>query len=273
MWGRRVRIRPDAETVGNTPTHVGKTLNSWIQPSRFKKHPHACGEDTRPIAVPPTSEETPPRMWGRRSGVAPASAHDGNTPTHVGKTKARDSRHKRQRKHPHACGEDFGPGGPHPPTWETPPRMWGRPIGESNSAGNERNTPTHVGKTGGAQDGRQKTKKHPHACGEDKSTKPTSAPALETPPRMWGRLAIPFVILKLSRNTPTHVGKTSGYPSSFLTGRKHPHACGEDVNRSERKGPREETPPRMWGRLLSTGSITDAERNTPTHVGKTPTNC
>ena len=50
---------------------------------------------------------------------------------------------------------------------ETPPRMWGRPMGLFFSPERLGNTPTCVGKTNPASTSRRPQRKHPHACGED----------------------------------------------------------------------------------------------------------
>ena len=50
---------------------------------------------------------------------------------------------------------------------------------------------------------------------------------------------------------------------------KHPHVRGEDLIDSDKPFPLPETPPRAWGRLLTTDSILLPLGNTPTCVGKT----
>ncbi len=51
---------------------------------------------------------------------------------------------------------------------------------------------------------------------------------IETPPRMWGRLARRLQGGDELGNTPTHVGKTQPVPVYLNRRKKHPHACGED---------------------------------------------
>ena len=121
-------------------------------------------------------------MWGRLSQVNLQSLHQGNTPTHVGKTIDINAPIAKSQKHPHACGEDrfnFD--------WETPPRMWGRRDDMLESGGNLRNTPTHVGKTNRFFSSHLYSWKHPHACGEDFKKYVLAFLLMETPPRMWGR--------------------------------------------------------------------------------------
>ena len=92
---------------------------------------------------------------------------------------------------------------------ETPPRTWGRQSFGQARKRIKRNTPTHVGKTvpritHGACRG-----KHPHARGEDVMSPFYLLMILETPPRTWGRRPAAMEAGITSRNTPTHVGKTS----------------------------------------------------------------
>ena len=50
--------------------------------------------------------------------------------------------------------------------------------------------------------------KHPHVHGEDLSEVINTICRLETPPRAWGRHSEFLIVGKISRNTPTCMGKT-----------------------------------------------------------------
>ena len=111
--------------------------------------------------------------------------------------------------------------------------------------------------------------KHPHGCGEDSPASSSSTNGSETPPRVWGR-RLPQARYGLQAgNTPTGVGKTSDRRRRLLGIQKHPHGCGEDKRRRTALTVRQETPPRVWGRLCRAGLISSRGRNTPTGVGKT----
>ena len=56
----------------------------------------------------------------------------------------------------------------------------------------------------------------------------------------------------------------------ILSTEKHPHGCGEDRYKADREANKEETPPRVWGRLPSFRWLYRFGGNTPTGVGKTP---
>ena len=127
-------------------------------------------------------------MWGRLIQPWVPERRPGNTPTHVGKTFFGQNISNLFRKHPHACGEDLLIVVLQAPQEETPPRMWGRLAHEFGGGPQYRNTPTHVGKTGGSI---QNKARHE-----------------ETPPRMWGRQPELVIHPGDLGNTPTHVGKT-----------------------------------------------------------------
>ena len=228
-WGRRLKNGAELWKRRNTPTHVGKT----ITPKRLSS----------------IRQETPPRTWGRHIFRNSAASFSGNTPTHVGKTGSGHIHHCPAEKHPHARGED---------------RLdHGLAVPEMG------NTPTHVGKTVLPVLMSQMPRKHPHARGEDESMYLMGTSLRETPPRTWGRLAKNRWGLPDERNTPTHVGKTYSHHLQRVCVRKHPHARGEDRNKTLNRGATLETPPRTWGRPCDKMSVLHWNGNTPTHVGKT----
>ena len=73
----------------------------------------------------------------------------------------------------------------------------------------------------------------------------------------------------MTRNTPTHVGKTASMAEKFFFRTKHPHARGEDLINVSSITEAIETPPRTWGRPLQMLRYAASMGNTPTHVGKT----
>ena len=111
--------------------------------------------------------------------------------------------------------------------------------------------------------------KHPHGRGEDLKSTKKSAQARETPPRAWGRRAVPALAVAVSGNTPTGVGKTVASAAASGLGRKHPHGRGEDSPCGASSPDRCETPPRAWGRPHAALHSSIKCRNTPTGVGKT----
>ena len=87
-WGRLTQDFRAWQGWRNTPTHVGKTRRRLSQAFQREKHPHARGEDVSKPSLTCIVKETPPRTWGRQLKVTSDELHEGNTPTHVGKTLA-----------------------------------------------------------------------------------------------------------------------------------------------------------------------------------------
>ena len=176
------------------------------------------------------------------------------------------------QKHPHVRGEDIASRGARVDHVETPPRAWGRLLMLPWSAWNSGNTPTCVGKTWNLAFRDHSAEKHPHVRGEDQQPAPPPQVKPETPPRAWGRLSHQGLFQHGGRNTPTCVGKTRNLAVSDHRTEKHPHVRGEDCPRPHRWREHGETPPRAWGRRRTSAAGVDAGRNTPTCVGKTPSN-
>ena len=85
-WGRLIHDPAFPFQLRNTPTHVGKTHLFCSLRRRWRKHPHARGEDHTPLERSLRRGETPPRTWGRPVPMYGCRRSAGNTPTHVGKT-------------------------------------------------------------------------------------------------------------------------------------------------------------------------------------------
>ena len=166
-WGRPSEMPSLGIIDRNTPTHVGKTCAREVQNSIREKHPHARGEDVKPLALTFRRPETPPRTWGRPGGRLQTLYGMRNTPTHVGKTFNSSHFSLHFWKHPHARGEDVTMQKLSAAGRETPPRTWGRRFERKHQLSGRRNTPTHVGKTLMHWMVKPSTWKHPHARGED----------------------------------------------------------------------------------------------------------
>ena len=115
-------------------------------------------------------------------------------------------------------------------------------------------------------------RKHPHGRGEDGGLLERGIKHAETPPRAWGRLLSGGAQATHQRNTPTGVGKTITMVPLTGTPWKHPHGRGEDNKLLHSVCVITETPPRAWGRRQYGAPLSARFGNTPTGVGKTPTN-
>ena len=269
-WGRPRQMPGPLPCHGNTPTCVGKTTRRPSTEDRLPKHPHVRGEDSLPQSCAAFTLETPPRAWGRQRQSRKEKREHGNTPTCVGKTIRADSFLGRFWKHPHVRGEDLYVMPIRHKSTETPPRAWGRRAIFSAIPFGERNTPTCVGKTAEEWEEECLQRKHPHVRGEDRTSNSCTEKHMETPPRAWGRHGIRQVAAANIGNTPTCVGKT--YLKKVLTTliEKHPHVRGEDTWTVMLVLTTGETPPRAWGRPFIRVKSFFLIRNTPTCVGKTP---
>src|SRR5690625_1578555 len=132
---------------------------------------------------------------------------------------------------------------------ETPPHAWGRPNIVAYWPHLAGNTPTCVGKTSGYQRFDHRAEKHPHMPGEDAHGLTPINDDQETPPPAWGRPNFVAYWPNLAGNTPTCVGKTSGYQRCDKRAEKHPHMRGEDTTYGKAVSCGTETPPHAWGRL------------------------
>ena len=155
------------------------------------------------------------------------------------------------------------------PYWETPPHAWGRLSGIRTIRGEDRNSPTCVGKTTAASGLWGSAQKHPHMRGEDNTSNALLSSLRETPPHAWGRLNHAHTELSHGGNTPTCVGKTLNFWVGFQPTRKHPHMRGEDFTAARQRIEDLETPPHAWGRREQGTRGRKVHRNTPTCVGKT----
>ena len=146
--------------------------------------------------------------------------------------------------------------------------MRGKALESRNIDPVVRITPAHAGKSPQSRNQRFKVQDHPRACGEKMSADAVSAVVKGSPPRMRGKEGCVLRIPLRIRITPAHAGKSGTlYPDS-TSYEDHPRACGEKplikLNSNITKG----SPPRMRGKVAALAEITQDERITPAHAGK-----
>ena len=90
-------------------------------------------------------------------------------------------------------------------------------------------TPAHAGKTFGQSVLDTETKDHPRACGENRLALVRVHCRKGSPPRMRGKRRVEFTVIRTSRITPAHAGKTMFTNSFFPSLKDHPRACGENI--------------------------------------------
>ena len=151
----------------------------------------------------------------------------------------------------------------------SPPRVWGRLLLTTCNGVSMRFTPTRVGTTRILRIEFAPNPVHPHACGDDLSTRMTCPCETGSPPRVWGRHAEYITLIERRRFTPTRVG-TTPHPVRTRTARPvHPHACGDDTPSTSRSLRGGGSPPRVWGRHPIRSAPERPGRFTPTRVGTT----
>ena len=132
-----------------------------------------------------------------------------------------------------------------------------------------RTIPTHVGRTRSSPRSSTTPTDHPHARGENTSTRRWRNSKSGPSPRTWGELASERSELGVARTIPTHVGRTIVVDDCLNVAPDHPHARGENsfgkLIVSLMLGPS----PRTWGERLYVVRKRQESRTIPTHVGRT----
>ena len=269
VWGEPRLHRAYRRFHRNIPTRVGRTQEPNTTHSRKSEHPHACGEN---LPWPQKGEAvagTSPRVWGEHFACWYLVFVPRNIPTRVGRTSLSGRRGRADTEHPHACGEN-GRSAPQASTLVgTSPRVWGERERRVSLPRSYRNIPTRVGRTPRRSPRAWRSAEHPHACGENSIAISVSFCSVGTSPRVWGELQQLLLVICVSRNIPTRVGRTSSTRVPIRHISEHPHACGE--NRSMRGTTRAAigTSPRVWGERCLRLNYATQLRNIPTRVGRT----
>ncbi len=187
---------------------MGKTCPAGRPRRAVSVHPHARGENSKAKFLAPVRVGSPPRSWGKHICKSVVIRRQRFTPTLVGKTRSHRAPLPKPTVHPHARGENvrcasrltFGAG--------SPPRSWGKHALSVDGDGDERFTPTLVGKTPGGSGNLRQPPVHPHARGENGDGAAWPRHNNGSPPRSWGKLPWTSDVVRASRFTPTLVGKT-----------------------------------------------------------------
>ena len=171
--------------------------------------------------------------------------------------------------HPHARGDDE-----REQEWRivyggSPPRAWGRRPSARSTSGRPRFTPTRVGTTPASSTRGGRSPVHPHARGDDLSGTSGIGGTSGSPPCAWGRRRLATRLSSGWRFTPTRVGTTGPARALSVLLPVHPHARGDDRMGHGATLGDAGSPPRAWGRRISSSSMTRCRRFTPTRVGTT----
>ncbi len=210
-----------------------------------------------------------PRVWGTPVHSHKLRSLSGLIPTGVGNTSRTCSASRKERAHPHGCGEhtDYRrrivyAGG-------SSPRVWGTPNPCQSSGERTGLIPTGVGNT--TVIGRRSALRaaHPHGCGEHVTSDDDAGRPGGSSPRVWGTLHVGRVAMTICRLIPTGVGNTCVSARVDAMRRAHPHGCGEHHARRCRHVRRNGSSPRVWGTLRIVPEVRKVIRLIPTGVGNT----
>ena len=156
-------------------------------------------------------------------------AADRITPARAGKTVFHVKRNRFRVNHPRACGENsFSPSFFHI-SFQSPPRVRGKPSTAQSAPIASRITPARAGKTYNRRLVCLPLKDHPRACGENRPRRyPLPAP-LGSPPRVRGKQLLILGIVAHAGITPARAGKTWTATWAKSMSGDHPRACGENL--------------------------------------------
>ena len=166
MWGKGAHRTQSVFAKGITPTCVGKREARATLIDIIKDHPHVCGEKKVTEAITSPLRGSPPRVWGKVTGLALLCLIVWITPTCVGKREARATLIDIIKDHPHVCGEKRADILRSPNPGGSPPRVWGKVSKRTIIHGLRGITPTCVGKRSHNSAFLLDARDHPHVCGE-----------------------------------------------------------------------------------------------------------
>ena len=255
--------------LGLIPAHAGKTMSSGVVFTAWGAHPRACGENGTTGSGLFLFRGSSPRMRGKQHLRIRDQLSNGLIPAHAGKTPYAVRQHEELGAHPRACGENFTLSRPRLISSGSSPRMRGKRVKPSNTAGESGLIPAHAGKTLIAALPTIIQKAHPRACGENVFHDVPPFLPEGSSPRMRGKLDSSFSAVCLWRLIPAHAGKTSVRSMFAPVAWAHPRACGENVFGDGHTRGGVGSSPRMRGKRMTQASHLSSPGLIPAHAGKT----
>ena len=152
------------------------------------------------------------------------------TPAHAGKSSNCREKSHVPRDHPRACGEKFSSTWSRGPTSGSPPRMRGKALVAAVGVGEKGITPACAGKSMYAPSILRAKWDHPRVCGEKFSSPRSLARLRGSPPRVRGKVLVP-------------------YYHDFRP-LDHPRVCGEKASGACSRCRRLGSPPRVRGKVV-----------------------
>ena len=153
-------------TVGITPAHAGKSVNSLYINRRVKDHPRPCGEKHIYVHKFFSFPGSPPPMRGKDRHKQVRDARGRITPAHAGKRCAYSRHFVPHEDHPRPCGEKLGNTSKATHGAGSPPPMRGKATARAWARLSWRITPAHAGKSRQRNSTWSCAQDHPRPCGE-----------------------------------------------------------------------------------------------------------
>ena len=233
---------------GNTPARAGKRPHLRAGYMRLGKYPHLRGEDIRDRKNITGYEELPPPARGR--SVEMSTLDDLSRTT------------------PHLRGEEASSPAGTKSRRELPPPARGRAALREQNVSPGGTTPTCAGKSYDPEYHARRRRNYPHLRGEECSSPPSSASAIELPPPARGRGGGRWRVVHPAGTTPTCAGKRRNTRNFIAKIWNYPHLRGEEACLLARQARQMELPPPARGRADLEGNYGTISGTTPTCAGK-----
>ena len=172
------------------------------------------------------------------------------------------------RTTPHLRGEEASSPAGTKSRRELPPPARGRAALREPNVSPGGTTPTCAGKSYDPEYHARRRRNYPHLRGEECSSPPSSASAIELPPPARGRGGGRWRVVHPAGTTPTCAGKRRNTRNFIAKIWNYPHLRGEEACLLARQARQMELPPPARGRADLEGNYGTISGTTPTCAGK-----
>ena len=190
------------------------------------------------------------------------------TPAYAGKRVFSSAVSRCSWDHPRVCGEKLMLCHRLRPGRGSPPRVRGKAWRLPAAPGTQGITPACAGKSGPISASGRAIRDHPRVCGEKALHDGGILPAQGSPPRVRGKVFLPFVGSRHTGITPACAGKSTPSLAVFGLHRDHPRVCGEKVCKEIAPLSVWGSPPRVRGKVHTSHQRTRQAGITPACAGK-----
>ncbi len=206
MWGQGTPIGLSNSNQRIIPTRVGTSKCLSLKIYLFRDHPHACGDKQVRNYERNGEKGSSPRVWGQATTNGAAEITSRIIPTRVGTSCYLNVLQRRERDHPHACGDKPSPCRSMSALHGSSPRVWGQEAQLTRIEKRLRIIPTRVGTRSYGVASNCCMRDHPHACGDKQEIPITLHTTVGSSPRVWGQVSPILTVCVLVRIIPTRVG-------------------------------------------------------------------